>query len=289
MRRLGPLLLVIAVIAGCGKAKVVLSPGEEIGNRGEAAYLGGDLQGAAELYQQALAEGGETTKLYNNLGNAFFRQKRYNAAEQAYRKALQLDPEYLFSLNNLAQTLYHAGDREEARRLMAQAQDVFPSVSFFYTTVGYFDFREGRGDSARKHFEKAVALNPDSPAALNNLGMLFLENPSMGQDPLPYLKRALEKGGDNKLFHDSLGWYYYKKGMFADATLEIGKAFAYDPENMEVRVHYATVLEWIGKDGEALEQWEEVLRLADERKIRKLAQEHIWEIKGRGVGTGGAG
>lgn len=289
MKYLGMILLACGLLAGCGDEKVAFSPGEELAGQAETAYLNGDLDRAAELYQQALGEGGETTKLYNNLGNAFFRQKRFNAAEEAYGRALQLDPEYLFSLNNLAHALYNAGEREEARNLMAQAQKVFPSVSFFHTTVGYFDYREGRVNSARKHFETAVDFNPDSPAALNNLGMIFLDNPSMGKDPLPYLKRALEKGGGNKLFHDSLGWYYYKKGMFADATSEIGKAFAHDPENMEVRVHYATVLEWIGKDGVALEQWEEILRLAEKREVRKQAQEHIWEIKGRGVGMGGAG
>ena len=144
-------------------------------------------------------------------------------------------------------------------------------------------------ESARKHFEKAVQINPDSPAALNNLGVLFSENPSLGQDPITYLKRAIEKDPGNMLFHDSLGWYYFKKGMFADATLEVGQAFAFDPENMEVRVHFATCLEWVGKDADALVQWEEILRLAERREIRKLAREHVWEIRGRGVGEGGAG
>jgi hypothetical protein len=39
--------------------------------------------------------------------------------------------------------------------------------------------------------------------------------------------------------------------MFAEATIEIGKAFLYD-QKIEVRVHFATVLEWIGKEKEAL-------------------------------------
>jgi len=278
------LFMVIVAMSACRGGDVVLSPGEQLELDADAAYLALDLEAASEKYQLALQTGSETTKLHNNLGNTLFRQQRYNAAEQSYKKALVLDPEYLFSLNNLVLTLYSAGEEDEARRLLTEARRAFPRISFLHTTEGYFDYIEGNVESARRRFKEAIDINPDSPAALNNLGMLFLENPALGQDPLPYLLRALEKDGGNKLFHDSLGWYYFKKGMFAEATIEIGKAFAYDPEKIEIRVHYATVLEWIGKDEEALEQWEQVLRLAVDRATRNLAQERAWEIRGRGVG-----
>jgi cytochrome c-type biogenesis protein CcmH/NrfG len=71
--------------------------------------------------------------------------------------------------------------------------------------------------------------------------------------------------------------------MFADATIQIGKAFRFDPRNLEVRVHYATVLEWIGKEKEALELWETILELTDDNRIRQMAREHFWEIRGRGI------
>jgi cytochrome c-type biogenesis protein CcmH/NrfG len=71
--------------------------------------------------------------------------------------------------------------------------------------------------------------------------------------------------------------------MFAEATIEIGKAFLYDPKNLEVRVHYATVLEWIGKEQEALGQWSKVLELADDERVKRVAHEHYWDLRGRGV------
>ena len=107
--------------------------------------------------------------------------------------------------------------------------------------------------------------------------------PSADADPLPYLMRAIEKDPENALFRDTLGWYHFKKGMFAEATIEIGKAFLYDPKNLEVRVHFATVLEWIGKEQEALEQWTKVLELADDERVKRVAHEHYWDLKGRGV------
>jgi len=278
-------LLVLAagvLAAGCRSQKVSTTPSEEYEQLGDRAYFQQDNQGAIDHYQSALQAGAQTTTLHNNLGNAYFREQRFNAAEQSYLDALGLDPEYLFSLNNLALTLYHAGDREEAKKLIGEAKTTFPNISFLHTTDGYFHFLEGDRKGALASFRTAIDANPDSSAALNNLGVLYLEDPGLGEDPLPYLSRALENAGGNNLFHDSLGWYYYRKGMFAKATIEIGKAFLYDPQNTEVRVHYASVLEWIGKDREALEQWEAVLQQAEDAANRRLALEHVWEIRGRG-------
>jgi len=277
------------LLAACGPRKAAVSPSREYEQKGDEAYFGQNLEAAIDNYKNALQAGNSTTSLHNNLGNSYFKERRFNAAEQSYLDALDLDPEYLFSLNNLALTLYHAGDTEGARRLIDEAKKSFPDVSFLRTTEGYLHHLEGNSKKALQSFREAVEINPNSPAALNNLGVLYMEDPGLGVDPLPYLKRAIESGSDNMLFHDSLGWYYYRKGMFADATIEIGKAFLYDPQNVEVRIHYATVLEWIGKDQESLEQWEAILQQAEDGATRKLALEHVWEIRGRGVGQEGPG
>ena len=211
------------------------------------------------------------------------RQGKTGAAQAAYRKALELDPEYLFAMNNLVLALYRGGERDLARQFLSKAQMSWPRVSFFYSTDGYLRYLEGDRPAALAAFQEAIRLNPDSAAALNNTGALLLENPAPDVDPLPYLMRAIEKNPENVLFRDTLGWYYFKKGMFAEATIEIGKAFLYDPKNLEVRVHFATVLEWIGKEQEALEQWTKVLELADDERVKRVAHEHYWDLQGRGV------
>jgi Flp pilus assembly protein TadD len=290
MRRAAGLgVVVLAAVffcAGCGKEGEVLSPVEELERQGDQSYFGQSPGEAAEAYLKVLQSGARTVKLHNNLGNAYFRNERYNAARESYFKAMELDPEYLFSLNNIALAIYFADETEEAVRLIEEAIGSFPNISFLRSTHGYLLHREGDREGARRAFERALEISPDSPAALNNLGSFYLEGES-GEDPLPYLLRAIEKDGRNKLFHDSLGWYYYKKGMFSEATIEIGKALLYDPRNIEVRVHYASVLEWIGKDQEALKQWQEILELTEESQTRKMAVAHSWEIRGRvGVAEG---
>ncbi|HEY5998084.1 MAG TPA: tetratricopeptide repeat protein, partial [bacterium] len=250
---------------------------------GDTAYAAGEYEQAAAAYQKAIDAGARRPRVQNNLGNALMREGKPGAAQASYRKALELDPEYLFGINNLALALYRGGERDRAWQLLTQAQMSWPRVSFLYTTAGYFKYLEGDRAAATAAFQEAVRLNPDSPAALNNIGALLLEDPAATADPLPYLMRAIEKDPENGLFRDTLGWYYFTRGMFAEATIEIGKAFLYDPKNLEVRVHYATVLEWIGKEQEALEQWSKVLELADDERVKRTAHEHYWDLRGRGV------
>jgi tetratricopeptide (TPR) repeat protein len=276
-------LLALAVaLSGCRREEAA-APGAALEQEGNQFYAAGEYEQAAAAYRKALEAGPQSPRLQNNLGNALARSGKPGAAQAAYRKALELDPEYLFAVNNLVLALNRGGDRDRARQFLSQAQMSWPQVSFLYSTAGYLRYLEGDRAAALQAFQEAIRLNPDAPAALNNTGALLLDNPVGDADPLPYLMRAIEKDPENGLFRDSLGWYYFKKGMFPEATIEIGKAFLYDPKNLEVRVHFATVLEWIGKEQEALEQWTKVLELADDERVKRLAHEHYWDLKGRGV------
>ena len=281
------LLLVVLVTLGLGlpgcRREAPVSPVEKLELSGNELYAAGEYEQAEATYRKAVETGTPRPRLQNNLGNALARQGKGGAAQAAYRKALELDPEYLFAMNNLVLALYRGGERDQARQFLSKAQMSWPKVSFFYSTDGYLRYLEGDLPKALAAFQEAIRLNPNSAAALNNLGALLLENPTPDIDPLPYLMRAIEKDPDNVLFRDTLGWYYFKKGMFAEATIEIGKAFLYDPKNLEVRVHVATVLEWIGKEQEALEQWTKVLELADDERLKRVAYEHYWDLQGRGV------
>lgn len=56
------------------------------------AYINGDYDTAARTYEQLLAEGLVSGKLYYNLANACFKQERLGAAILYYRRALRAAP-----------------------------------------------------------------------------------------------------------------------------------------------------------------------------------------------------
>ena len=54
-----------------------------------------------EVYENILSEGWESSNLYYNLGNAYFRQNQIGQSIWAYHKALKMDPRNLDLTHNL--------------------------------------------------------------------------------------------------------------------------------------------------------------------------------------------
>lgn len=56
------------------------------------AYINGDYANAIKAYEQLVARGLSSSKLYYNLANAYFKEERLSRAILFYRRALRLDP-----------------------------------------------------------------------------------------------------------------------------------------------------------------------------------------------------
>jgi tetratricopeptide (TPR) repeat protein len=99
------------------------------------------------------------------IGFAHFRQQDYAAAEQAYRKALELNSRYAQAMYRLGE-LYYAQDRTvEAAEAFARATEINPrSVDANYW-LGLTAMKVGDTPRARQAFTDTIRLAPDSEQA----------------------------------------------------------------------------------------------------------------------------
>ena len=65
---------------------------EQLWDRASTAYINGDYHAAVDAYEQLVAQGWSSAKLYYNLANAYFKEERLSRAILFYRRALRLDP-----------------------------------------------------------------------------------------------------------------------------------------------------------------------------------------------------
>ena len=65
---------------------------EQLWDRANTAYINGDFHAAAEFYEQILARGLSSMKLYYNLANACFKEGRLGKSILFYHRALRLAP-----------------------------------------------------------------------------------------------------------------------------------------------------------------------------------------------------
>lgn len=89
-------------------------PAEALWDRANTAYINGDYHAAMELYEELVARGLGSAKLYYNLGNAYFKDGLTGRAILYYHKALRLAPGNDDIRYNLSVAEARAKDRIEA-------------------------------------------------------------------------------------------------------------------------------------------------------------------------------
>ena len=97
-------------------------------------------------------------------------------AEQAYRRAVELDPQLACAYTNLGNLRYRAGAVEDARALYCKALDLEPDQPEAFHNLGYLEYEEGRVGEAVRLFNKAVELSPEFGDAHLNLAMALVED-----------------------------------------------------------------------------------------------------------------
>jgi Ca-activated chloride channel family protein len=98
-RKVGLAGLLLLLLPGAAQAG--LDQGRHAYNQGNAAYRQGDMQGAAQAFEQATQDGPDRYENFYNLGNAKYQQGDYQGAVSAYESAQALAPDDDDVIHNL--------------------------------------------------------------------------------------------------------------------------------------------------------------------------------------------
>lgn len=92
-------------------------------------------------------------------------------AEDAYHRAIYLDPNLANAYTNLGNLRYRAGSPEDARILYTKAIEVDSGQPEAHYNLGFLEYEDGDLDRARECFERSVELDPTFADAHFNLAM----------------------------------------------------------------------------------------------------------------------
>jgi tetratricopeptide (TPR) repeat protein len=133
--------------------------------RADNLVVQGNLSAAREALEQATAIAARMVEAHLKLGELYGRLGEYEAAIDAYRKALALSPDTLLALNNLAYTL--AVSRKapaEALPLAQRAVELAPTDGAVLDTLAWVEHLMGGHASAAKRISSALRRRPDNAA-----------------------------------------------------------------------------------------------------------------------------
>jgi Tfp pilus assembly protein PilF len=142
--------------------------------RANAAYLAGSYEHALSLFQRLLPETTyvEPARVLNNIGLCHARLGDRARAEEAYKRAIEIDPGYSKAYSNLATLYRDTGDLELAAANYRKALEIQPMFTAARINFAGMYRMAGETDAARAQLEQILTYDPGNQDVLRLLRQL---------------------------------------------------------------------------------------------------------------------
>ena len=129
--------------------------------------------------------------LCNNRGVALYYRGAFEAARDAFRKAIELTPDYAEALNNLGLACSRLGQEQEAIEAFRKALTADPKMGEAYNNLGFLYHTSSQFDRAAQMFGLAIENASDSSVAYANLGNTYYAM-QQGEKAVEAWRRAVD-------------------------------------------------------------------------------------------------
>jgi serine/threonine-protein kinase len=221
----------------CYRAARALRPRLGVALSG-ALLRAGRAEEAEDVLQDLRRQQLDTPQLYNYLGACLDAQKKHPAAEAAYRKAIDLQPDYADAHNNLGMCLDDQRKPAAAEASFRKAIDLRPDFAPAHSNLGNALTRRKNYAAAEASFRKAIDLQPDSADAYYNLGNVLAGRGQPGAAAAAY-RKAIDLAPDFALAYNNLG-------MALSQQQKPAAAEAYFRKAIDLQADYAVAYHNLG-------------------------------------------
>jgi Flp pilus assembly protein TadD len=206
------------------------------------------LAAVDERFRQVVAQHQPSASEYVSFGVRVARNQ--GQAEQAmgyFRRAIELDDEYVPAYNELAQLCVDTGKLAEAEELYRKAIEVKPTDPVLRTNIASLLASTDRPDEALEHLQKAVEAAPD-----------FFEG------------------------HHFIGLVSVRQGQFEQAAAAFRRALELRPDSVQTQFQLALVMVQLRRDEEAVAGLRKVLQLAPNHDQARAVLQKLLSERGAG-------
>jgi tetratricopeptide (TPR) repeat protein len=167
-------LLLLFFHAAAAPATAVQDPSALASFRaGVAAQQRGELERAADAYRRAIDADPQYAEAHANLGAVLARLGQYDQAVLSYARALLINPQLNAARLNLGLAHYRAGALAAAVETLKAAHAADPSLLQARQLLGLVLVETGKDAEAIPHLEASAQAEPAEPAVLFALGRAY--------------------------------------------------------------------------------------------------------------------
>jgi len=223
----------------------------------------------SRFYQDAIVH---VAYLYQEKGEV---KKAINHLKDAINKTPD-DPELFYYLSTFYEDIKKFKDAETA---LKKAIEISPNEEKFLFRLGVVYDKWNRKEDSIKTMKAVIKLNPEHANALNYLGYTYADLGINLDEAERLIKEALKHKPDDAYITDSLGWVYFKKGLFAEALNLLKKAVELVPDDPIMLEHLGDAYLKTNDRINALKFYKRSLKnkkkdkIQLERKIKELTME----------------
>lgn len=192
----------------------------------------GRLDQARQRVEQLAGEQPASAQLQYLLGQAYRSGNQQQPpdpqrAESAFQRAAQLDPDYMAAYSALAEVYLGKQQPDRAiaeyKKITERRQDDFVA----YRNIGLIEAGRGQHDVAADYYRRVLSIRPDEPIAENNLAALYADyGKGNAEEAMRLAQDVVRRFPSEPGFADTLGWVYYRKGLYRDSVEQLQRAVA---------------------------------------------------------------
>jgi tetratricopeptide (TPR) repeat protein len=141
------------------------------------------------------------------------------------RRAMELDAEYMPAYSALAEiyVMTNQADRavEQYKKILEKRPDDFTA----YRNLGLIEAGRGRIEEAAEYYRRALSIRPDEFVSANNLAAMYADHGrGNAEEAIRLAQDVVRRHPNEPGFADTLGWVYYRKGLYRDAVEQLQRA-----------------------------------------------------------------
>ena len=224
--------------------------------------LTGDLAGATTNAQRAVNLLPGSSEDWAQLGVILAKQRDYPNAAAAFRRAFQLNPEDVWSLQNLAQSLKDLGRRDEAIHEYRHALAVNPRFGLAWLGLGQI-FEEMGGKTEADDCYRQALLNRNRINRAPELTLLahFCESRGWYAAAVTNYEDAIKLNPSDAMLYMGAGQNLAALGRHTEAEQRFAEATRLSPDLMQAHFLYGLELGRSGNPADAAAQFREAVRI----------------------------
>jgi tetratricopeptide (TPR) repeat protein len=170
--------------------------------------------------------------LQYDLGITYMINKRFDLAEKHFKKALDIEPDFMPAMNALGAAYLEQKQWDKAIKCLNKSADslLYATPHYSITNLGWAYLGKKDYELAKDYFLKALTDVPGYLRALHGFVNVSLENNQGEYIALRKLDKALKKSPDSMIIHYDLARVYEKLGQYLKAKEHWGKVITFAPE-----------------------------------------------------------